>query len=93
MIFEIKINYVNLTKSGIDIKASIYRTSAPIVAEGSTHYDRTLLYSDTRTIPLGTTKLQIINALKAKMTQYNDANGTEFVPSDFYVNIQNIKIS
>lgn len=94
--YEAKLNYIKKTDTGIDIKASIYRTSDPILetvgGQERTRYNRTLLFQDTRTVPLTTTKLQIVNFIKAKMNQRNTDDSLGFIPADLYVNFQNIGI-
>lgn len=91
--YEAKLNYINVTKLGIEIAASLYQTSLPITdADGKVHYDRTLIARDTRTVSLGTTRTQIMNAVKAKMQEVNQARSLGFIAGDYYVNFQNIGI-
>lgn len=89
--FEVKLKQIIKTPAGFEVTANIYRTSAPI-SDGVDpvsgkelfHHDRTLLFSDTRLVPLGTTKTQIINFIKAKMAQRNLDDNLGFVAGDYY---------
>lgn len=90
---EAKFSRIIEDESGITVTVRIYRTTGPnttidpVTGQDLVTYNRTLVREETRTLPAGTTKAQIVGAIKARVSKINADLSLGFADGDILVSL------